>query len=152
MLASAYLGKHPEKVDHAVLAEPGFLTTEFAEDFVEATRIRFIPGVIYHFVKTKFESLHVKGPDEQAADDYFSHQMNMYQGDDHSQAGYRCAGGGPEEGGSWRNGARAASNIQQGAIDADGNIDINLVAGVEEFTNNVLFIASECQTVIGVEW
>ena len=29
MLASAYLGQYPEKVDHAVLAEPGFLTSEF---------------------------------------------------------------------------------------------------------------------------
>ena len=30
MLVSAYLGQYPEKVDHAVLAEPGFLTSDFA--------------------------------------------------------------------------------------------------------------------------
>jgi len=77
MLTSAYLGQHPEKVDHAVLAEPGFLTSEFAEKFAEATRIRLTPGVLYHFLKTKFESLHVKGPDDHAADDYFGYQMNI---------------------------------------------------------------------------
>jgi proline iminopeptidase len=152
MLASAYLGQHPDKVDHAVLAEPGFLTTEFAEKWAEETGIRFSPGVLYHFVKTKFESLHVKGPDDHASDDYFGYQMNMYQGSDHPQAGYRCEGGGPKEDWAWRYGARAADSLFQEAVDADGNFDINLVDGVERFTNKVLFIASECQTVIGVEW
>jgi proline iminopeptidase len=152
MLTSAYLGQHPEKVDHAVLAEPGFLTSEFAEKFAEATRIRLTPGVLYHFLKTKFESLHVKGPDDHAADDYFGYQMNMYQGSDHPQAGYRCDGGGPEKGGSWRFGARAADSLFQQAVDTDGNFNISLIEGVEGFTNRVLFIVGECQAVIGVDW
>ena len=152
MLVSAYLGRHPEKVDNAVLAEPGFLTTELAQRFNEATRIRLTPGVLYHFIKTKFESLHVKGPDDHASDDYFGYQMSMYQGSDHPQAGYHCGGGGPNEDWAWRYGARAADNLFQEAVDADGNFDINLVDGVEGFANQVLFMASECQTVIGVEW
>jgi proline iminopeptidase len=152
MLASAYLGQYPEKVDHAVLAEPGFLTPEFAAEWAEATANHYSPGVLYYFVKTKFESLHVKGPDDQAADDYFGYQMNMYQGSDHPQAGYRCEGGGPEEGGAWRYGARGSNNIQRQAVDADGNFNISLVDGVEGFTNKVLFMAGECQKVIGVEW
>ena len=152
MLTSAYLGQHPEKVDHAVLAEPGFLTSEFAEKFAEETRIPFSPGVLYHFVKTKFESLHVKGPDDHAPDDYFGYQMNMYQGSDHPQAGYRCDGGGPEKGGSWRYGARAADSLFQQAVDAEGNFNISLIEGVKGFTNKVLFVVGECQTVIGVDW
>jgi proline iminopeptidase len=152
MLASAYLGQYPEKVDHAVLAEPGFLTPEFAKEWAEATAIRFSPGLLYYFVKTKFESLHVEGPDDQAPDDYFGYQMNMYQGSDHPQTGYRCEGGGPEEGGSWRPGTRVADRFLQQAVDADGNFNISLVDGVEGFTNKVLFIAGECQKVIGVEW
>jgi proline iminopeptidase len=152
MLASAYLGQHPDKIDHAVLAEPGFLTSEFAEEWAEATKMRFSAGVLYHFVKTKFESLHVSGPDDQASDDYFGHQMNMYQGNDHPQAGYRCGGGGPKEGESWRYGAGAANSLFQQAVDADGNFNINLTAGVEKFTNKVLFMASECQKVIGAEY
>lgn len=152
MLASAYLGQYPEKVEHAVLAEPGFLTAEFAAEWAEATAISFSPGLLYHFVKTKFESLHVKDPDDHAADDYFGYQFNMYQGSDHPQAGYRCEGGGPGEGGSWRPGTRAADRFLQQAVDADGNFNISLVDGVEGFTNKVLFMASECQKVIGVEW
>lgn len=152
MLASAYLGQHPEKVDHAVLAEPGFLTSKFAEKWAEATKMRFSMDLLYHFLKTKFESLHINGPDDHASDDYFVHQMNLYQGSDHPQAGYRCEGETPKESESWRFGTRANDALFQQAIDADGNFDINLVAGVENFDNTVLFIAGECQTVIGAEW
>jgi proline iminopeptidase len=152
MLASAYLGQYPEKVDHAVLAEPGFLTPEFAEKLAEATATHFSPGLLYYFMKTKFESIHVKGPDADASDDYFVYQWNMYQGSDHPQAGYRCEGGGPGEGESWRPGSRVADRFFQQAVDADGNFNISLVDGVEGFTNKVLFMAGECQKVIGVEW
>jgi proline iminopeptidase len=152
MLASAYLGLYPEKVDHAVLAEPGFLTSEFAKEWAEEIRLRPTPGVLYHFLKTKFEALHITDPDEHASDDYFAHQMILYQGSDHSQVSYYCEGSTPQEDGSWRFGARGANHIQQGAVDANGNFDIDLTVGVDQFSNKVLFIASECQTTIGVDW
>jgi len=152
MMLSAYLGQHPEKVAHAVLAEPGFLTSELAENFAKATAIHYSPGIVYHFVITKFESLHVKGSDAQAADDYFGYEMNMYQGSDHPQSGYRCEGGGPKEGEKWRYGAQAAGSFYQQALDADGHFNVNLVKGVDGFTSKVLFMASECQKIIGVDW
>ena len=152
MLASAYLGKHPEKVSHAVLAEPGFLTSEFAEKFAEATNIRFSAGVIYYFLKTKFEALHVNGPDGQASNDFFVHQWNLYQGSDHPQAGYRCAGDTPKENESWRSGAAASEALFQQAVDSDGNFNVNLVDGVENFENTVLILTGECQTIIGADW
>jgi pimeloyl-ACP methyl ester carboxylesterase len=152
MLVSAYLGQYPEKVHHAVLAEPGFLTTEFAEKWAEQTRLRLSASILYHFLKTKFEALHINGPDEHAADDYFPHQMNLYSGGDHPQAGYYCEGDVPDEEGTWRFGAAASEALFQQAVDADGNFDINLVAEVENFENTVLFIAGECQKVIGAEW
>ena len=152
MLASAYLGQYPDKIDHVVLAEPGFLTSELAEAWAKATAMRFTPGVIYHFLKTKFESLHVRGPDENASADYFAHNMNLYQGDDHPQAGYRCSGTRPSEAESWRFGASAGEAIKQEAVDTDGNFDIDLTVGVEGFNNTVLFMAGKCQQVIGAEW
>lgn len=152
MLASAYLGEHPQKVSHAVLAEPGFLTSEFAKKWNENIRLRFSTGILYYFLKTKFEALHIDGPDDQAADDYFTHQMNLYQGSDHPQAGYYYEGDFPDEEGSWRFGSQASDALFQQAVDADGNFNINMVEGVENFKNKVLFIASECQTVIGVDW
>ena len=152
MLASAYLGQYPEKVDHVVLAEPGFLTAEFLQRFFEQTQLKFTPGVTAYFLKTKFEALHVMNIDEHAMDDYFAHHINLYQGEDHPQAGYYCPGAKPDTEGSWRFGAAADSSIQAGAIDAEGNITLNLIAGVENFTDRVLFITGECQTYIGADW
>jgi len=152
MLASAYVGQHPEKVDHLVLAEPGFLTTEFAEEWAEATQLKMSVSALTYFLKTKFESLHVNGPDDHARDDYFGHQFPLYPGSDHPQAGYYCAGSTPHEDGSWRYGSVAASAIFEEAVDADGNFDINLVEGVENFENTVLFMAGECQSIIGEEF
>jgi proline iminopeptidase len=152
MLASAYLGQHPDKVEHAVLAEPGFLNTEFANRWAEGTRLKFTPDVLFHFLKTRFESLHVRGPDDQAAADFFAHQINMAQTSNHPQAGYRCEGDYPDKEGSWRSGSAASDAIWQEAIDAEGNIDINLTEGVDQFTNMVLFMTGECQTLIGADF
>ena len=114
--------------------------------------MRFSPGVLYYFLKTKFESLHVKGPDDQSVDDYFSHQINLYQGDDHPQASYYCPGDKPDENVSWRFGAAAGNAIFQEAVDADGNFDVNLAEGVENFTDTVLFMTGECQQLIGADF
>jgi len=152
MLASAYIGQHPEKVDRAVLAEPGFLDSEFAEEWAEETKMNFSSGLLYYFLKTKFESLHVKRPDEHASDDYFAGQWNLYQGDDHPQVGYRCEGDVPDEEGHWRSGAQVSEVLFKEAVDAEGNFDISFVEGVENFNNKVLFMTGECQKVSGAEF
>jgi len=152
MLASAYLGQFPEKIDHVVLAEPGFLTSEFAKKFTQATRIRFSGSLLAYFLKTQFESLHVNGPDEHASKDYFVHQWNLYQGSDHPQAGFRCQGDTPKESETWRFGSSTSNAFFQQAVDGDGNFVVNFVNGVENFENKVLFMTGECQTVIGTDW
>jgi len=152
MLASAYVGRYPEKVDHVVLAEPGFLNSEFAEKWSEGTQLLFSSGLLYYFLKTKFESLHVNGPDKYAADDYFGRQWNLYQGSDHPQASYYCEGAKPDENETWRNGAAVGNAMFQEAVDADGNFDINLAEGVEQFENKVLFMTGKCQQLIGAEF
>jgi len=152
MLASAYVGQYPGKVDHVVLAEPGFLNSKFAEAWAEGTQIHFSSGLVYYFLKTKFEALHVKEPDEHASEDYFGHQINLYQGKDHPQASYYCEGVKPDENVSWRFGAVVGNAMFQQAVDANGNFDINFVEGVEQFENKVLFMTGECQQLIGAEF
>ena len=87
-----------------------------------------------------------------AASDYFGHQMNMYQGDDHPQAGYRCEGGGPKKEESWRFGSAASESLFNEAVDGDGKFIIDFTGGLEAFTHIVLFIAGSCQSIIGPEW
>lgn len=58
MLVSAYLGRHPEKVSHAVIAEPGILRPEVAPIFVEKLKesqsISAMLGIVPAFVKMIF--------------------------------------------------------------------------------------------------
>jgi proline iminopeptidase len=152
MLASTYLGQYPDKVSHAVLAEPGFLTSEFAEQWAEGVKMTMSSELLIYFLKTKFEALHVNEPDDHASNDYFGHQINMYQGSDHPQIGYYCEGVAPHEEVAWRFGAMAAGQIQQEGMDGEGNWEINLVEGVEGYENKVLFMAGECQKVIGADF
>lgn len=152
MLASIYIGTYPGKVNHAVLAEPGFLTAEFVEEFFEGTRMRFSIPFLRHFLRTKFEALHVDGSDGYASDDYFGHHFNLYTGPGHPQAGYRCAGEGPDPEGTWRYGALAAEQLFAEAFDRDGKLLLDFTEGVESFDRPILFMAGECQQIIGVEF
>jgi len=163
MFASPYLGKYPEKVDHVVLSEPGFLTTPTATMYMSwwqsiTTKPRSL-NVRLNSVKTWFESLHIMGPDEQAKADHVFKNSGLSIDGKPRQAEYYCNGE-YAAGKSiyWRSSALASQSIQGLSqvsewigFDSEGNPQFNLTKGVENFTNKVLFIASECNTVIGVE-
>jgi proline iminopeptidase len=152
MLASAYLGEYPQKVDHIVLAEPGFLNSEFAEEFMEMTQLKMSFDALMYFLQLKFEALHINGPDSHAADDYFAHEINLYQGEDHPQAGYYCPGDKPAKDGSWRYGAVSSDALFSQAVDENGDFEISFVDGVEQYDGTVLFMTGECQTYIGADF
>lgn len=162
MIASPYLGKYPEKVDHVVLSEPGFLSTEMAMKYMgyyASKTDKPSIGFRINSIKTWFENLHITGPDEQAkADNVFLNSFSSIGGEPR-QAEYYCNGeyaaGKPI---CWRYSALADQSISDLsqvsewiAFDSEGNLQFNLTKGVEDFTNKVLFIASECNKVIGVE-
>jgi len=146
MLVSAYLGRHPEKVGHAVLAEPGFLTTEM----MKQSRVRFGPrweaGFLFMATKAWFQSLHIAGPDKDAAMDYFIGEVAPY-----ANSEYYCSGIVPDAGAlHWRAGARAGQAVIRSAMDEKGDIHIDLIKGVERFVSPVLFLATECNQHIGI--
>lgn len=145
MLVSGYLGKHPEKIGHAVLAEPGFLTTEMMKE----AGIRFGPrweaAFLFRAAKDWFQSLHIKGPDRDAASDYFIGQIAPY-----ANTEYYCNNTITDAGAlHWRAGARAMQAILRSAMDKKGDIHIDLVSGVNRFTSPVLILASECNQITG---
>jgi len=145
MLVSAYLGRHPEKVGRAVLAEPGFLTTEM----MKQSGVRFGPrwdaGFLAMAAKVWFQSLHIKGPDKDAATDYFIGEVAPYANPE-----YYCNGIVPLAGTlHWRAGARAGEAVIRSAMDDKNDLHIDLVKGVEWFTSPVLFLTTDCNLRIG---
>ena len=147
MLVSGYIARHPEKVSHAVLAEPGFLTDELMKE----AGIRFGPrweaGFLYRASKAWVKSLFIKSPDKDASSDYFIGQVAPY-----ANTEYYCNGVLPEAATLyWRPGAAAMQAIMKSAMNEKGELELDLTKGVERFGKPVLFIASECNTIIGKE-
>jgi pimeloyl-ACP methyl ester carboxylesterase len=95
--------------------------------------------------KVWFQSLHIKGPDADAGMDYFIGEVAPYANPE-----YYCNGIVPDAAAThWRAGPRAGEAIIRSAMDAKGDLHIDLAKGVERFTSPVLFLATECNQRIG---
>jgi proline iminopeptidase len=143
-LLSGYLGHSPERVDRAILAEPGYLNMDEMKAW-ERERSRFTSGLKYHWVSLKkgFEARHVNGPDEHAPRDYVYSKMITYFLN-HPDNPYHCPGR-PYDAPHWRIGSLASDSIMEAS---KKEID-RLGAGASVFQNPVLFLAGECDTWLG---
>jgi proline iminopeptidase len=151
MLASGYLGKHPNRVRKIVLAEPGFLTSKKAKEFMDKTQFRFSFGALAVVGKTWFKSLHIDGPDDQAKQDYLFMSVAMSpEIPDHPFLGYFCNRD-PfrSQYASWRYSALSATKMIEHGKNDKGELSLNLVEGVDSFKSKVLFISGECNTLCG---
>ena len=145
MLASAYVGKHPEKVAALVLAEPGFLTSELFKQSGVKLGPPMEVGFLWRAAKAWFQSLHIDKKDDQARMDYLFGQIAPYANPD-----YYCGGVVPEKGTEcWRVGSKPLASVLGSTRDKDGHFNFNLVEGVERYRDEVLFIASGCNSLIG---
>jgi proline iminopeptidase len=145
MLASAYAGRHAEKVHGLILAEPGFLTYSESEALMNER-----PGfsAITKVAGAWLRKWHVSHTDPEARDDWFFTQaMAVAQPD-----AYFCDGGPAESVRSWR----AGSSVYQATIgraqsDEEYFRSLDFVEGVDEIETEVLFLAGACDSLIGEE-
>ncbi|MGR3659696.1 MAG: alpha/beta fold hydrolase [Paracoccaceae bacterium] len=144
MLATAYLGKTPEKVARAVLLEPGFFTGEEAQDWMTEAK-PYMSGLGFYKKATvaAFQSLHVSGPDASASQDYMMSEI-IHEFTNHPENPYHCSG---EEFDAlaWRFGATASQTAGK-----TGAAEIELIAqGAKSYTGPVLLLASACNDWLG---
>ncbi len=100
-----------------------------------------------------FQSMHVDGPDHQAAMDYFwltlasmdmpENPTTIYYCDQSLSNGSLAA---------WRFGSLAANTIPTTGMNEEGLLETELVEGVEDFDGKVLFLAGSCNELIGPEF
>ena len=156
MLASGYLASHHEKVHKIILAEPGFLTTEMSEIFMERTngfRIDMTFKNLLLIGKIVLRGLHLRGPDNQAIKDFIYASIVTSDVEDHPMSGYFCGQiFDPDQLVFWRLGMEAAQSIPKSQLDESGKMYIDLVTGVEHFEDTVLFIAGACNRFIGPDF
>jgi proline iminopeptidase len=147
MLASGYLGYAPEKVNKAILAEPGFLNAQEAQDWREQQNTYLGDlNFLWFALRSGFEAQHVSGPDSDASQDYLIGQIVHYFAN-HPDNPYHCPGIEYSAPG-WRWGSTAGNAIQASATTAE--LD-SLSAHAWEYNKPVLFLAGACDTWIGPE-
>lgn len=151
MLASSYLGKYPETVNKIVLAEPGPLTPEFAQQYEPNLTLSW--ELISHLGKSYFRSLHVEEIDDQAQTDYFfAYFTTVTSVTENPLAGYFCDQNIENEDFShWRYSATTSYELMMKGMSGDKQT-MNFIKGVDNYTEKILFIAGECNVLIGPEF
>lgn len=152
MLATAYVAKYGSKVNKLVLAEPGMLTSKEAKEFQEKVKLEPSFALIQNMIRFSFESLHLKEVQTQDRIDYiFGKIVNLdmegnpilkYFCDEKMENGHTDF---------WRFGSIANQGIIEKGLDENGIMQIDLVSGLENFDNEVLFISSECNKITGTQ-
>lgn len=154
MLVSGYVGRHPGKVERAVLAEPAPLTQEV--NLANSGKYRAGAGFLLNGLRAWFASRWKSGPDGDASGDYFLGRMGTYEGQGHPMAGFFCNGEVPPPAFEhWRMGRRALIKVPESYSSGRAfrltpkEMDVSFVEGVESFTQEVLFVAGACDRVLG---
>lgn len=146
MLATAYLGEAPERVERAILLEPGFFTGEEMQDWMTQAQ-PYMSGLGFYWQATiaAFQSLHVSGPDSSAGQDHMMSEI-IHTFVNHPDTPYHCPGENFDAA-TWRFGATASQTA--GKTDA---AEIELIAqGAESYPGPVLLLAGACNDWLGVD-
>jgi proline iminopeptidase len=154
MLAAALLAEHPERVSHAALLEPGFLTPETGQEFLAkfqagASKLDVAAGVA--LLRLGVAALKLPSDaDPDARADYFFGTLATLPVSGNPTAGYFCGGRPrPESIASWRFGATLSQAILSAATDPEGRVTLDLSPGLARFPRPVLLVAGSCNTLIG---
>jgi len=150
LLGSAYLGRYPETVNKIVLAEPGPLTPERAKQFATKSQPDLSWELLTHVTKSYFRSLHVEKIDDQARSDYF---YTAFATDttvsNHPLAGYFCNQDvSKADFQYWRWNGTTSYEIMMKGMQGD-MLTMNFVKGVENYKEKILFLAGQCNILIG---
>lgn len=143
MLASAYAGKYPDQVAQMALLEPNFLTAEMAGQVLPALS-RSTLGFLTRTVQRWVQGLHVSGPDAEAREDFIFARVRH-------QPLFYCDQKIPEDWQdyNWRVGFRAWKTITQSTLDERGQLHLDFIQGLDEYSPHVLFLAGSCNPVTG---
>ena len=144
MLASAYLGKNPERVAKAVLIEPGFLSAQDADAFfARMNSMTRTPAFLWTMLVSGFRAQHVTGRDAEASSDFLYGQV-VHAFASHPDNPYHCPGE-TFDSPTWRFGARASRAVLAQASRAD----LDSLGAVSGFTGPVLLMSGACNDWIG---
>lgn len=143
MLAAAYLGQAPARIDRVVLIEPGYLDASGRELWrLRARRFLSGPGYLAALIAAPFRAAHVDGPDADAARDFLIGRM-VHAFANHPDNPYHCGAG-------YRAPMRRFGALASEVWDTAAAAEVDRIAkGAEAYAGPVLLIAGACDDWLG---
>lgn len=155
MYASIYIGKYPDKISKAVLAEPGFLDNHFRKIFDNKTGLADLKPdstMLRSMISAFGKSLHLKDIKYQDRNDFFLDTFMTTPIENHPLAGYYVDNKMENASGPiWRGGSLVAKIIPQDGILPDGTF-MDLTKGVDKWKGEALFISGSENSIIGPDF
>ena len=144
MLVVGYLGRHPERVSHAVVVEPGILNPISAKEFVRRLKSSqsfwdALPLVKY-ILLTPFVS-------SQDGHERFDYVMTRLMNRAKPGAPYQCAGQAMPPKAFERAGYAAFSKMLKPVLDYPENFTQNLTDNTAAYQGKLLMLSSECSFI-----
>lgn len=143
MLAHAYVGQHPDRVERMVLIEPGFLSADEQAQW-QARAEGYSGGVmfIWHVLTAVVEALKSEAPDTAAVQDHIWGRMVGHFANAADNP-YHCAGD-RYDSPAWRFGAVASNQSAKASVE-----DLNRLSHGTRFSGPILFMTGACDSWIG---
>lgn len=144
MLASGYVGMHPDKVSKIVLIEPGILKAKLAAPYLNAARPKigitdyiYLSGIWLNKWRVDIKN------DQEARDDYFMSHLFLYFENKNLNNDFH----------GWRIGTSVQKQtIRRIARDPKLLASLDFLKDVENFNGEVLFLSSENNKVYGADY
>lgn len=149
MMASGYVGMHPEKVDKAILIEPGIMRPDLAAPYFESQSgpgLEAYPALAWIWLNSWRVDT---SRDQYARDDYImSHAYFHMPG-----RGVHCGDVIPTNFEGWRASRKTLDETVMAYVhDPELLRQLDFISDVAQFEGDVLFMASSCNTVYGSEY
>jgi proline iminopeptidase len=143
MLVMGYLGQHPERVSHAVVVEPGMLTTLAAQEFVLRLKASQSWRDALPIVKYIVQSLFVSNADGHGRFDYV---MTRLMNQSKPGGPYQCEGQAMPPDAFERAGYEAFSSMLTPVFDNPARFT-DLTGGANRFKGPLMLLSSECSFI-----
>jgi proline iminopeptidase len=144
MLVVGYLGRHPERVSHAVVVEPGILNPKAAKEFVHRFKASQSVWDVLPLLRYLLFTPFVSSKDGHERTDYvMTRLMNR------SKPGgpYQCEGEAMPPDAFERAGYAAFDNMLNPVLDHPVSFTQNLALNVKAYKGKLLMLSSECSFI-----
>lgn len=144
MLVVGYLGRHPERVSHAVVVEPGILNPNAAREFVRRFKAsQSVWDALLLLKYVLFTPFVVSRDGHERTDYVMTRLMNRSK----SGGPYQCEGEAMLPNGFERAGYAAFANMLKPVFDRPESFTQNLADNVAAYEGRLLMLSSECSFI-----